>query len=200
MGCGQKSFKLVRRCHQLLSGFLAKCHFPRTPRHSRLLANDMVIMRLYWGLRKNLLAFTLRLRKTTENVSWEPFWWALCYKLSPQMGSLTSKWGRKDRTVRQEGKDGIGNVIFPPLFIFHYLIVFNILFYFECCTKRTLRYLSELKPTKIHQNDTYISKIHVNINNLREKFSPGPGFELGSPALCAGALTNWATQTIHGPS
>ena len=28
------------------------------------------------------------------------------------------------------------------------------------------------------------------INNLREQFSPGPGFERGSPALRAGALIN----------
>ena len=35
------------------------------------------------------------------------------------------------------------------------------------------------------------------INNLREKFSPWPGFKPGSPALCAGTLINWATQTIH---
>ena len=27
------------------------------------------------------------------------------------------------------------------------------------------------------------------INNLREKFSPGPGIEPGSPALRAGAIT-----------
>ena len=27
-------------------------------------------------------------------------------------------------------------------------------------------------------------------NNLREKFSPGPGIEPGSPALRAGAITN----------
>ena len=32
MGCGQKSFKLVWRCHQLLSGFLAKDHLPRVSR------------------------------------------------------------------------------------------------------------------------------------------------------------------------
>ena len=37
----------------------------------------------------------------------------------------------------------------------------------------------------------------THINNLREKFSSGPGFEPGSPALHAGTLTNWATQTIH---
>ena len=29
MGCGQTSFKTVWRCHQLLSGFLAKGHLPR---------------------------------------------------------------------------------------------------------------------------------------------------------------------------
>ena len=29
---------------------------------------------------------------------------------------------------------------------------------------------------------------------LREKFSPIPGSEPGSPALCAGTLTNSATQ------
>ena len=31
--------------------------------------------------------------------------------------------------------------------------------------------------------------------NLREKFSPGTGFEPGSPALSAGAQTNCANQT-----
>ena len=35
MACGQKSFKLVWRCHQLLSGFLAKYHLPRVSRLSR---------------------------------------------------------------------------------------------------------------------------------------------------------------------
>ena len=34
-GCGQKSFKPVWRCHQLLSGFLAKGHLPRMSRQSR---------------------------------------------------------------------------------------------------------------------------------------------------------------------
>ena len=29
MGCGQKCFRLVWRCHQLLSGFLARGHLPR---------------------------------------------------------------------------------------------------------------------------------------------------------------------------
>ena len=35
------------------------------------------------------------------------------------------------------------------------------------------------------------------VNNLREKFSPGPGFEPGSPAVRAGAITTKPPQTIH---
>ena len=31
---------------------------------------------------------------------------------------------------------------------------------------------------------------YPKINNLREKFSPGPEFEPGSPTLRAGTLTN----------
>ena len=50
----------------------------------------------------------------------------------------------------------------------------------------------------IYYNLTVITKKHngfQNINkfknvDLREKFSPGPGFKPGSPALRAGALTN----------
>jgi hypothetical protein len=34
MGCGQKSFKLVWGCHQLLSGFLAKGYSPRVSSQS----------------------------------------------------------------------------------------------------------------------------------------------------------------------
>ena len=37
MGCGQKVFM---RYHQLMSGFLAKCHLPRVSRQSSLSAND----------------------------------------------------------------------------------------------------------------------------------------------------------------
>ena len=35
MGCDQESFKLVWRCHQLLSGFLAKGQLPRVSLQSR---------------------------------------------------------------------------------------------------------------------------------------------------------------------
>ena len=40
MGCSQESFKLVRRCLQLLSGFLVSGHLPWMSRQSYLLAND----------------------------------------------------------------------------------------------------------------------------------------------------------------
>ena len=33
-------------------------------------------------------------------------------------------------------------------------------------------------------------KLNIYFVNLKEKFSPGPGFESGSPALRAGALTD----------
>ena len=39
MGCSQKSFKLVWRCHQLLSGFLVKS-FPPSVTSVTLLFND----------------------------------------------------------------------------------------------------------------------------------------------------------------
>ena len=57
------------------------------------------------------------------------------------------------------------------------------------------------------QTSPHISVLNSKINsplrwttiviNLREKFSCGLVFELGSPALRAGALTNWATQMIR---
>ena len=40
MGYSQESLMLAQRCHQLLSGFLAKGHLPRLSRQSRLSAND----------------------------------------------------------------------------------------------------------------------------------------------------------------
>ena len=44
-----------------------------------------------------------------------------------------------------------------------------------------------IRINPIPRNDTKFFKI---INNLREKFSPGPEFVPGPPALHAGALTN----------
>ena len=44
-GCGQKSFKLMGRCHQLLSGFLAKGHLLRVSRQSYRSLMIRVIMK-----------------------------------------------------------------------------------------------------------------------------------------------------------
>jgi hypothetical protein len=40
MDCDQKIFKLVWRCHHLLSGFISRGHLPWVSRQSRLSAND----------------------------------------------------------------------------------------------------------------------------------------------------------------
>jgi hypothetical protein len=69
MGCEQKSFKVVWRCHQLLSGFLAKGYLPRVSRQSRLLINDKGENEMIPGLCTGLLAFMLQMRKTPENLS-----------------------------------------------------------------------------------------------------------------------------------
>ena len=100
-----KKTQLLWRCHQLLSGFLGKGHLPRVPRQSRRSLMIRVIMKWSWGLCTDLLAFALQLRKIPENLSWRTVYMkGLCNQSSPQMGSLSSKWGRYDRTARQEGK------------------------------------------------------------------------------------------------
>ena len=60
-----KSFKLIWRCPQLLSGSLAKDHVHRCQLMIR------AIMKLYRGLCSDLLAFTSQLRKLPENLSQE---------------------------------------------------------------------------------------------------------------------------------
>ena len=72
-GLRQKSFKLMWRCHQLLSGFLAKGHLPRVTRQSRQSLMIRVIMKLSWGLCTDLVTFALQLRKTPETSAWRAF-------------------------------------------------------------------------------------------------------------------------------
>ena len=66
IGCSLKNSKLVWRCHQHLSGFLAKNQLTRVSRQSLMIR---VIMKWFGGLRTDLLAFALRLRNTPENLS-----------------------------------------------------------------------------------------------------------------------------------
>ena len=61
----KKSFKLVWRCHQVLSGFLAKSHLPRVSCQSRRSLMIRVAMKWSWRLCTDLLAFALQLRKTS---------------------------------------------------------------------------------------------------------------------------------------
>ena len=65
----KKNFQLVWRCHQLLSGFLAKGHLPRVSRQSRRLLMIRVIMKWSWGLCTDLLEFALQPMKTSARRS-----------------------------------------------------------------------------------------------------------------------------------
>ena len=62
------------------------------------------------------------------------------------------------------------------------------------------------KKIPFHQYFNIMSKLLsrkttlTDINNLREKFSLGPGFEPGSPALCAGAITIKPPRRSTGPT
>ena len=69
IGCGQKSSKLVWRCLQLLSGFLAKGYLPRVSRQSRRSLMIRVIIKWSQGLCADLLEFALKLRGTLVNLS-----------------------------------------------------------------------------------------------------------------------------------
>ena len=92
MGICKKSFKLVWRYHQLLSGFLAKGHLSQVSRQSRRSLMIRVIMKWSWGLCTDLLAFALQLRKTPENLKLgDCLMKGPCNQSSPQMGSLSSK-------------------------------------------------------------------------------------------------------------
>ena len=52
----------------------------------------------------------------------------------------------------------------------------------------------------IHTSVLSYFTLYIYINNLREKFSPGLGFEPGSPALRAGALPAGPHRRTPGPS
>ena len=68
-------------------------------------ANDMVIMKCSREPCTNLLAFSLQLRKKPGKPQLgDSLMKELCDQSSPQMGSLTSKWGQKGNTARQEGR------------------------------------------------------------------------------------------------
>ena len=60
---------LVWWCHQRLSRFLANDHLPQVSRQSRMSANNKGDNEVKPGLCTDVLAFTLRLSRTPENLS-----------------------------------------------------------------------------------------------------------------------------------
>ena len=72
MGCRQKNFQLVWRCHQLLSRFLAKGHLPLVSRQSCRLLMIRVIMIWSWGLCTDLLAFAYSREKPQKTSARRP--------------------------------------------------------------------------------------------------------------------------------
>ena len=65
---------------------------------------------------------------------------------------------------------------------------------------KTIKFLI-VKPSPLTPFSSILGpNVHLRINNLREKFSPGPGIEPGSPALRAGAITTKPLRRSAGPS
>ena len=149
-GCGQKCFKLVWWCHQLLSELLAKGHLSRVLRQScRSLMKRVitlmkrVIMKLSGGLCTDLLAFALKLRRTPENSARRPSDWTTSRRL--KWGPfLPNEVGRIAQHVRKgegrkEGHDGMDiNVhakkenAFDMLLNCLFLLMENPVFYYSC--------------------------------------------------------------------
>ena len=87
MGCGQENFKLVWRCHQLLSGFLAKGLLPREPRQSFLSANVKGDNEMIPGTVHRSPGIYLTAEKNTGkyfSLFFIYFWYTWSYKLQPK--------------------------------------------------------------------------------------------------------------------
>ena len=69
MGCGQKSIKLVWRCHQLLSGFLGKGHLLQVSHQSSWSPNDKSDNEMIPGAMHRSPGICHTVRKTPENLS-----------------------------------------------------------------------------------------------------------------------------------
>ena len=113
-------FKLVWRCHQLLSGFLIKGHLPQMSRQPCRSLIIRVIMKWSRGLCTDILAFALQLRKTSarrpfdEGVVWPviasnrvPYFWMRSVRSH-------SSSGRKGREV-ERGSGVYAYVVFHKL-------------------------------------------------------------------------------------
>ena len=88
----KKKFKLVWRCHQLLSGFLAKGHLLRLSLSVTSVANDKGDKEMILGAvhRSPGICFTAEENPRKPQLG-DSLMKGLCDQLSPQMGSLSSK-------------------------------------------------------------------------------------------------------------
>ena len=103
MDCGQKIFKLMWRCNQLLSGILANNQLSRVSRQSHPSTNDNGDNEIKYGTMyrsPRFLAFTSWLRKPRKISANRPSNEAV-WPIIASNGSLTSKWRRYDRSARQ---------------------------------------------------------------------------------------------------
>ena len=94
----------MRRCHQLLSGFLAKGHVPRGSRQSYLLANDKGDNEVMPGAVHRFLGIYLTAEDNPGNPQLGDRRRRLCEQSSPLMASLASKWGHYNHATCQEGR------------------------------------------------------------------------------------------------
>ena len=111
MGCGHESFKLVWRCHQLLSGFLAKRPLAPSVASVTSVANDKVDNEMILGQCTYLLAFALELRKTSARRPSDEGGCATCHCLNWNHFP-PNEVGRIAQHVRKgEGRKGWGRFI-----------------------------------------------------------------------------------------
>ena len=103
IGSGQKSFMLLWRCHQLLSWFLAKDHFPRVSLQSlmiRMIPGAVDWSPYRWGKRRNTSA-----RRPSDEGAVRPF---IALKWGPfppnEVGRIAQHF--KTGEGRKKGKDG----------------------------------------------------------------------------------------------
>ena len=99
----KKSFKLVWRCHQFLSGFLAKGYLPQSVTS---VANDKGDNEMILEAVHRSFGICLTAEENCKKPQLgDRLVKGLCDQSSPQIRSLSSKWGRQDRTA-EERKEG----------------------------------------------------------------------------------------------
>ena len=106
MGCVQKSFKLLWRCHQLVSGFLVNGHLSEfTSVTCQLMIS--VIMNDIWAVHRSPGIY-LKVEENSGKPQLAERRWRLCDQLTPQMRSVGShsKSLREKEGMKERRKGG----------------------------------------------------------------------------------------------